>query len=116
VTGLELYSLVFPVPAPDPVDTRPDLSCNGLQEIGAAVVSTARSGNEYYGRDGDDDDLIDRITKEGAHEVGHLLGLGHCSNRECIMFRPITLDEPDRKKKMLCPICRGQLEAHLVPH
>ena len=45
------------------------------ESVGAAVVSTARLGNEYYGRPGNDDDLIDRITKEGAHEVGHLFGL-----------------------------------------
>ena len=85
------------------------------QTVGAAVVSTARLGNEYYGRDGNDDDLIDRITKEGAHEVGHLFGLEHCDNQECIMFRPDTLDELDRKKKMFCPTCREQLVAHLTP-
>jgi len=85
------------------------------QSIGAAVVSTARLSNEYYGRDGNDDDLIDRITKEGTHEIGHLLGLGHCNNRECIMFRPDTLDELDRKKKMLCQTCRGQLAGFFSP-
>jgi archaemetzincin len=31
------------------------------------------------------------------------------------MFRPDTLDELDRKKKMLCPTCREQLEALLIP-
>jgi archaemetzincin len=83
------------------------------QSVGAAVVSTARLGNEYYGREGNDDDLIDRITKEGAHEVGHLLGLDHCDDRECIMFKPDTLDELDRKKKVLCKICSERLEGYL---
>jgi archaemetzincin len=85
------------------------------QSVGAAVVSTARLSNEYYGRDTNDDDLIDRITKEGAHEVGHLLGLDHCTDRECVMFKPDTLDELDRKKKVLCTRCSEQLAEHLVP-
>jgi archaemetzincin len=75
------------------------------------VVSTSRLGNEYYGRPGSDDDYIDRIAKEGAHEIGHLLGLPHCDDRECVMFKPDTLDELDRKKKVLCPACRKQLDS-----
>lgn len=78
---------------------------------GVAVVSMARLRNDYYGRVPDDAYLIDRVSKEGAHEVGHLLGLDHCNNPECVMFRPRTLDELDRKRKMLCSTCREALGA-----
>ncbi len=80
------------------------------ESVGAGVVSTFRLANEYYGREGSDEDYIDRIAKEGAHEIGHLLGLPHCTDPECVMFRPDTLDELDRKKKVLCPSCREQLD------
>lgn len=84
------------------------------ESAGAGVVSTSRLGNEYYNLPGSDDDFIDRIAKEGAHEIGHLLGLPHCSDRECVMFRPDTLDELDRKKKVLCGSCREQLDTLLA--
>jgi len=83
-------------------------------QVGAAVVSGARLTNEFYGRAHHDDDLIDRMTKEGAHEVGHLLGLPHCLIHECVMFKPDTLDELDRKKKTFCPECASRLKECLV--
>lgn len=76
---------------------------------GAAVVSTARLHNHYYGRPASEDDLLDRVAKEGAHEVGHLLGLEHCPERECVMYAPRSLDELDRKRKMICPACTARL-------
>jgi archaemetzincin len=84
------------------------------EQSGVAVVSTARLANEYYGLDACDEALIDRIVTEGAHEVGHLLGLAHCTNRECIMFCPDTLDELNGKKKGFCDACHKQLEQRLM--
>jgi archaemetzincin len=76
----------------------------------AAVVSTRRLTNEFYGRDGDEDELVDRLVKESAHEVGHLIGLDHCTTPECIMYNPLTLDDLDRKKRWFCPDCQEKRE------
>lgn len=83
------------------------------EPAGVAVVSAARLCNEFYGLSPSDDDLVDRLSKEGAHEIGHLFGLSHCPDPECIMFRPDTLAELDRKKKIFCPGCRETLGANM---
>lgn len=77
--------------------------------IKASIVSTARLHNGYYGRREDIYDTIDRVIKEGTHELAHTLGLEHCDDHECIMFCPNSLDELDRKRKTLCPECREKL-------
>jgi archaemetzincin len=77
--------------------------------IGSAVVSTARLENEFYGLPYDIHQIIERTAKEGAHEIGHLLGLQHCGDTECIMFKPESLSELDRKQRYFCPECRLQL-------
>lgn len=80
--------------------------------VRVSIVSTARLGNGWYGRAENDNDLLDRVVKEGSHELCHCMGLDHCSNPECIMFYPQTLDELDRKKKTLCPKCRQDLNIY----
>ena len=117
--SIQAYKYLHGIPEPVLLVVHQDLFRNGnsfvfglaRESVGAGVVSTSRLGNEYYGRQGSDEDYIDRIAKEGAHEIGHLLGLPHCSDQECVMFRPDTLDELDRKKKVLCPSCREQLDS-----
>ncbi|WP_253487776.1 archaemetzincin family Zn-dependent metalloprotease [Methanocalculus alkaliphilus] len=96
---------------PDDIYTESSDFVFGLarSSTGSAVVSTARLENEYYGRDEDTGLLIERIAKEGLHEIGHLFGLTHCSIPECIMFQPGTMGELDRKQKWFCPGCRSLL-------
>jgi archaemetzincin len=84
---------------------------------GVAVVSTARLENTFYGLHENEDDLIDRLVKEGAHEIGHLFSLGHCTDPECIMYPPLTLDDLDRKERRFCPECRRMLNdalSHMI--
>lgn len=95
-----------------------DLFANGLDfvfglarpQTGVSVVSAVRLNNEYYSRHTNDEDLVERLAKECSHELGHIYGLPHCSDHECIMFNPHTLDELDGKKKEFCPECTIALE------
>ena len=74
-----------------------------------AVISLARLNPEFYGQSGNPRLLNERSLKEAVHELGHLMGLGHCSNPACIMFFSNTLADTDRKGPGFCPACRAQI-------
>jgi len=52
-----------------------------------------------------------RVLKEVMHEVGHLLGLGHCSNRRCVMSFSNSVSEVDSKEPWFCPACVSKLKS-----
>lgn len=51
---------------------------------------------------------LDLITKEAIHELGHVLGLQHCTN-ECVMQFSNSLAEAEAKPATLCERCRSLL-------
>ena len=83
---------------------------------GSAVISAARLRNEFWDLPPDDTLLIERLAKEGSHEVGHLLGLRHCTDPACIMSNPACLDDLDTKRTWLCGQCAELIKTPpLVP-
>ncbi len=78
----------------------------GEAQVGgrAAVVSTRRLGEPGLP---DERIVLERLAKESVHEVGHLLGLLHCSASGCAMGRSAGVRDVDRKRVELCPACRG---------
>jgi archaemetzincin len=50
-----------------------------------------------------------RLAKEVIHEVGHLRGLVHCSDRTCVMHFSNTLADTDAKRPSFCARCARQL-------
>lgn len=69
----------------------------GLAEFhGGAVLSIYRLSNN------------EMIEKEAVHEVGHVLGLQHCSNR-CVMQFSNSLLEAKIKPSYLCESCKRKI-------
>jgi predicted Zn-dependent protease len=48
------------------------------------------------------------LAKEAIHEVGHVLGLNHCSDN-CVMNLSKSEEEVRRKPSSLCPSCSTRL-------
>jgi archaemetzincin len=52
-----------------------------------------------------------RLLKEAMHELGHLLGLGHCDNPACVMSFSNSIADVDRKEARFCSNCTLFLRA-----
>jgi archaemetzincin len=46
-----------------------------------------------------------RAAKIGLHEVGHLLGIGHCRSAGCVMHFSDNLEKVDRMELRFCSAC-----------
>jgi archaemetzincin len=74
-----------------------------------AIISLARLHPQFYGLPENPALFHQRALKEAVHELGHLLGLGHCDNPKCIMFFSNTIADTDRKGPGFCQECRRLL-------
>ncbi|MDI6733399.1 MAG: archaemetzincin family Zn-dependent metalloprotease [Planctomycetota bacterium] len=88
----------------------------GLAELEgkAVVVSTCRLRQEFYRLPRNDALLLERLSKEILHELGHSFGLVHCLQPYCVMSRSTTINQIDTKMQDFCPRCRELLNAKLV--
>jgi len=73
----------------------------------AAVASTYRLHNEFYGLPADEDLLRERTVKEALHELGHAFGLVHCRDLRCVMRASTYVEEVDLKPASFCPACES---------
>jgi archaemetzincin len=76
----------------------------------AALISLWRLRPEFYGKTPSTELLIERATKEAVHEIGHTLGLQHCSNPFCVMYFSNSIFETDRKQSLFCSNCQSKVE------
>jgi len=76
-----------------------------------ALISLFRLRPEFYRRPSNAQITIDRGTKEAVHEIGHTLGLKHCTNPFCVMYFSNSIFETDRKKSLFCNKCYLKTQA-----
>jgi archaemetzincin len=75
------------------------------------VISLYRLSRNYSLNGYEDSSIIrKRIFKELLHELGHLMGLDHCSNSRCVMSFSPDLYSLDEKLPFYCNNCVDKLK------
>ncbi len=75
----------------------------------AAIVSTHRLREEFYGLPPDPRLMFERTLKEALHELGHTYGLMHCPTPGCVMHASAGVGAVDLKKSRFCTNCQALL-------
>jgi len=76
----------------------------------AAIVSTHRLRQEFYGLPSNDSIFSERLDKEITHELGHTFGMVHCRNSRCAMHFSNSIREIDVKNNEFCEGCEKILK------
>ena len=71
-----------------------------------SIFGCAAGRNAVLSRAGLD---FETFKKEALHEVGHLMGLGHCTEK-CVMSASENAIQARGKPASLCPKCKARLE------
>jgi archaemetzincin len=84
----------------------------GGADIGSsiAIISLFRLSQKRYALPSDRGLSLERTVQEAIYELGHTNGLGHCSDRKCIMYFSNSLMDTDGKQATFCSTCRQILE------
>lgn len=74
------------------------------------IASVYRLNSELYGLKPDNILLHQRFRKEILHEIGHLFGLIHCLEANCVMRSSTYVEDIDQKSQSLCLSCKEKLK------
>lgn len=77
----------------------------------AALVSTHRLDDAFYGWPPQPERLLERLRVEAMHELGHTLGLRHCEDWNCAMSSSHAVERLDLKRAEYCEGCWKLLSA-----
>jgi len=84
----------------------------GEAELGGqwAVISLTRLRQSSYSLEENKPIFSERAIKEAVHELGHVFGLEHCPDFECVMHFSNSLPDTDRKSASFCARCQSRLQ------
>lgn len=87
----------------------------GEAQVGgsAALMSTHRLRQQFYGLPDNRTLLFARAEKEATHELGHAFGLVHCRCFDCVMRFSSSVDEVDVRAGEFCDSCYSSLHRRL---
>ncbi len=88
--------------------------CFGVAYGNKAVISLTRLKPTFYGLEHDEKLFKERCMKEAVHEVCHMLALGHCNDKNCVMYFSHGIKDTDRKSYTLCKRCSSLLNSLLM--
>jgi len=54
---------------------------------------------------------LSRLLKISSHEIGHMFGLHHCINADCVMNGSKSMSETDKQSIRLCSVCQQKLSS-----
>ncbi len=80
------------------------------QSLRVGVISLNRLKPESLDEESDAQLYVDRAVKEAIHELGHIFGLPHDRDPDCVMFFSNSIADTDRKNKWFCSSCQAGLK------
>lgn len=81
-------------------------------EDGVGVTSIYRFANGNL-IDSNFNDSFQRLIKISSHEIGHMFGISHCLNANCVMNGTSTLTETDFHYARACSLCQRKLNSSI---
>lgn len=79
---------------------------------GVGVTSMYRFANGGL-TDSNFNESLERLIKVSSHEIGHMFGLNHCLNANCVMNGTNTLPETDFHFARACSLCQQKLNSSI---
>lgn len=81
-------------------------------ENGVGVTSMYRFANGHL-TDSNFNESTLRLMKISSHEIGHMFGITHCLNANCVMNGTNTLSETDFHYARACSLCQRKLNSSI---